>query len=61
MEIARILEELKNRRTQIDTAIRSLELMAVGQKRRGRPPKWIAETNAVTGAQPKRRGRPRKI
>ena len=54
MDVAKILAELREERTQIEEAIVSLERLARGRgKRRGRPPGWLAEAGA-----PKRRGRP---
>jgi hypothetical protein len=46
-----MLAELRTERDQLAEAILTLERLAVGRvKRRGRPPKWMAEV--------KRRGRP---
>ncbi|MDP9169482.1 MAG: hypothetical protein M3N54_02585 [Acidobacteriota bacterium] len=42
MDITKILEELRQERTQLEEAILSLERLAAGGKRRGRPPAWIA-------------------
>jgi hypothetical protein len=54
MDVAKILSELREERTQIEEAIVSLERLARGRgKRRGRPPGWLAEVGT-----PKRRGRP---
>ena len=55
MDVAKILAELREERTQIEEAIVSLERLARGRgKRRGRPPGWLAEAAEA----PKRRGRP---
>ena len=44
MDVAKILAELRVEREQIEEAILSLERLASGRgKRRGRPPKWMAE------------------
>jgi len=44
MDIEKILEELRLERMQIEEAILSLERLAKDRvKRRGRPPKWVAE------------------
>jgi len=52
MDVAKILADLRQERTQIEEAILSLERLARGRgRRRGRPPAWLAEP-------PKRRGRP---
>lgn len=49
-----MITELRQEREQIDHVIASLERLALGgQKRRGRPPKWMTEATGV-----KRRGRP---
>jgi hypothetical protein len=42
MDITKILEELRQERDQLDEAILSLERLAAGGRRRGRPPAWIA-------------------
>lgn len=55
MDVAKILAELRQERTQIEEAIVSLERLARGRgKRRGRPPGWLAEAATTV----KRRGRP---
>jgi hypothetical protein len=44
MDVSKILAELRIERDQIDEAILSLERLATSRgKRRGRPPKWMAE------------------
>jgi AT hook motif len=51
MDIAKMLADLRAERDQLVEAIITLERLAAGRgKRRGRPPKWMAEV--------KRRGRP---
>jgi len=48
-----MITELRQEREQIDHVITSLELLALGgRKRRGRPPAWMKQ------AAVKRRGRP---
>ena len=55
MDLNKAIAELRQERRQVDEAILMLTRLAAGQgKRRGRPPKWLAETTT------KRRGRPRK-
>lgn len=57
MDIAKILEELKAERAQIEDAIGKLEQLAQGRsRRRGRPPAWRKMEIAAPAA--KRRGRP---
>ena len=57
MNVAKLLEELRAERAQLEEAIISLERLAAGQgKRRGRPPAWLVAAKHSTG--PKRRGRP---
>ncbi len=60
MDIAKILEQLRHERRNLDEAIVVIERLARGRdKRRGRPPTWlVAATEAVGGNEPKRRGRP---
>ena len=54
IDVAKILEELKQEKEQLEQAIITLERLAVGRgPRRGRPPAWVGE-----GTLPKRRGRP---
>ena len=49
MDITKILEDLRRERQQLEEAILSLERLAVGGKRRGRPPAWIAAAQQVRG------------
>jgi len=49
MDITKILEELRRERQQLEEAILSLERLAVGGKRRGRPPAWIVAAQQVRG------------
>ena len=54
MDVNKILEELRTERDQLGDAILALERIARGRgKRRGRPPKWMAEAETR-----KKRGRP---
>jgi hypothetical protein len=56
LDVAKILEELKQEKEQLEQAILTLERLAQGRSpRRGRPPAWL--TDGSTPA-PKRRGRP---
>jgi len=41
MNLTKILEDLRREREQIDEAIFSLERLASGAPRRGRPPAWL--------------------
>ena len=51
MDVAKILDELRQEREQLEEAILSLERLARGRgRRRGRPPSWMVEA--------KKRGRP---
>ena len=51
MDVAKILDELKAERVRLQSAIESLERLALGRvRRRGRPPAWMTEA--------RRRGRP---
>lgn len=44
MDVAKILDELRQEREQIEEAILSLERLASGRgRRRGRPPAWMVE------------------
>jgi ABC-type transporter Mla subunit MlaD len=55
MDVEGILDQLRLEREQIEEAILSLERLASGQeKRRGRPPKWMAEAKKRAGAQAKK-------
>jgi hypothetical protein len=42
MDITKILEDLRQEKAQLEEAILSLERLAAGGKRRGRPPAWMA-------------------
>jgi len=56
LDVAKILEELKQEKEQLEQAIITLERLAQGRTpRRGRPPAWMSSPE---GAAPKRRGRP---
>ena len=57
MDANAILKELYAERDAIDQAIVSLQQLSVGsgQKRRGRPPKWMAEAREKMAA-----GEPKK-
>lgn len=47
MNILRMLAELRAERDVLDEAINALQRIAYGEKRRrGRPPKWMAEAKA---------------
>jgi len=55
LDVAKILEELKQEKEQLEQAIITLERLVQGRApRRGRPPAWMT----AEGAAPKRRGRP---
>ena len=47
MDVNKILEELRDEREQIEEAILSLERLAAGSKRRGRPPLWIQQAQRL--------------
>jgi len=56
MDLNKMLSDLRAEREQVEQAILVLSRLVVGQKRRGRPPKWMAH---VESAKPKKRpGRP---
>ena len=57
MDISKILEDLRRERQQLEEAILSLERLAVGGKRRGRPPAWIVAAQSQSTA-PRGPGRP---
>ncbi len=45
MQIPKMLVELRTERDNLERAIMTLERLSVGRgKRRGRPPKWLAES-----------------
>jgi hypothetical protein len=60
MDITKILEELRREHQQLGEAILSLERLAAGGKRRGRPPAWLAAAQQSTAAPvaPRGPGRP---
>jgi hypothetical protein len=54
IDVAKILDDLKQEKAQLEQAIITLERLAVGRgPRRGRPPAWLTESTS-----PRRRGRP---
>jgi hypothetical protein len=53
LDTAKMLRDLQQERGQIDEAIETIQRLAAGRKRRGRPPNWVKQ---VEGAP--RRGRP---
>jgi hypothetical protein len=56
LDVAKILEELKQEKEQLEQAIITLERLAQGRgPRRGRPPAWMSNEGSPA---PKRRGRP---
>ena len=63
MDLNNILQQLRVQRDHVDESIAALERIAAGMgRRRGRPPKWMAEAakaNAAAEA-PRKRGRPPK-
>ncbi len=68
MDVHKVLAELYAERDRLDAAIAAMEGLATdGQRRRGRPPKWLVEArkNKETGGKSptqaaKPRGRPSK-
>ena len=63
MDLYSILDQLKQQRDHVDESIAALERIAAGMgRRRGRPPKWMANAaaanNATAPAPAKKRGRP---
>ena len=53
MDVAKILEDLRRERAQIEEAILTLERLAEGRgKRRGRPPRWLADARTRGGRVP---------
>lgn len=54
MDILKMLNDLRSERDRFTEAITVMERLAVGERRRGRPPKWMAATHDNG----KRRGRP---
>lgn len=58
MGVHKILAEFYNERQQLDEAIAAIERLAVrGQRRRGRPPKWLTEARKKPEAAKPKRGR----
>jgi len=55
MDVSKILAELRLEREQIEEAILSLERLATNRgRRRGRPPKWMADAKKRIRSQVKR-------
>lgn len=61
MDVTKILAELRLEREQIEEAILTLERLAKGRgRRRGRPPKWMAEIKKRARAELRKAESPRK-
>ena len=61
MDVDKILADLRLERMQIEEAILSLERLGKDRvKRRGRPPKWMAEAKKRVRAQAKKQENPFK-
>jgi cell division septum initiation protein DivIVA len=60
MDVTKILEDLRREHQQLEEAILSLERLAAGGKRRGRPPAWLAaaQQSNTAPAAPRGPGRP---
>ena len=56
MDVNKILQELREERERLEQAILSLERLARsrGGKRRGRPPKWMAEARKENASKKRR-------
>jgi hypothetical protein len=50
VDVTRIVDELRQERDQLDEAILSLERLAAGERRKGRPPAWFAAVKEQTVA-----------
>ncbi len=61
MDVSKILAELRLEREQIEEAILSLERLATNRgRRRGRPPKWMADAKKRIRSQARRAEGPAK-
>jgi hypothetical protein len=61
MDLQRMLTELREEQKQIDQAIVVLQKLAAGQaRRRGRPPKWMAEIGEMEAAEAPSASSPRR-
>jgi hypothetical protein len=56
MDVTKILEDLRREHQQLEEAILSLERLAAGGKRRGRPPAWLAAAQQTPTAPVAQRG-----
>ena len=71
MDVNKILDELRREHAQLGEAILSMERLAAGGQRRGRPPAWLqaaqergpvkAVASAPAPAPAKKRGRKKKV
>ena len=51
MDLQRMIAELKAEKTRLDEAILALERLSTGKlRRRGRPPRWMADKKYKTAA-----------
>lgn len=60
MDITKILEDLRQEREQLEEAILSLERLAAGGRRRGRPPAWIAAVRQKAAPDPVKQAKGKK-
>ncbi len=63
MDVNKMLQDLRAERAMIEEAIFSLECLARGEKRRGRPPAWKTAAQGVVPAEasaPNKRGQKRR-
>lgn len=62
MNLINMINELKEERDRVSEAIKTLECLAShAPKRRGRPPLWMKNTMASSGASPIRRHAKRSV
>ena len=52
MDLGKVLHELRQELENLDAAIVSLERLQLTGRRRGRPPRWLADLKQTTAEQP---------
>lgn len=60
MDLQKVLAQLRSELENIDAAIHSLERLQLTERRRGRPPSWLAAVKKKPG-RAKRRGKSRRV
>jgi hypothetical protein len=58
MDLEKVIAQLRAELVSLDAAIRSLEQLPQGKRRRGRPPGWLTRGRKIKGMKRKPRNKP---